>query len=245
MTHLNSNRTFLKLGSIVGTFILLTFLLFLVNKVNAQSFKFDPASPVVTSGGSVSFDLVASNPPAEKTAAVRITFPSNIQVTGFTQAAGALALKGQGCDSMFTGSTLCFDYSKLDGINFSDGEPLGTITITGLSDGSAAVTFGAGTMYLNGSDITGNVGTVTVGTAASGGGGTTTATGGSGGSNLPQTSVNISQISILMLLGMSAFVLAALTIAVKPTYVLNWAIFYKDNKFISSVLRSTEKKTEE
>ncbi|MFS8130575.1 MAG: LPXTG cell wall anchor domain-containing protein [Candidatus Dojkabacteria bacterium] len=176
-------KRFLIAGILVGGF----FLFGSTTKAEAQSFTLSPASGSITVSGTQVVQIIATNPPATNAASIRITVPTSLMtITGYTDGAGTLTLLGAGCSGgKYTASQVCVDLAVLGGGNITNGEVIGSFTLTGVADGLANANFVAGNKYVGGSDFTGVGGTYTIGA----GGGAPVDGGGATNQTLPTTGV--------------------------------------------------------
>lgn len=154
-------KRFLIAGILVGGF----FLFGSTTKAEAQSFTLNPASGSITVSGNQVVQIIATNPPAANAASIRITVPTSLMtVTAYTDGAGTLTLQGAGCSGgKFTANQVCVDLAVLGGGNITNGQVIGSFTLTGVADGVANANFVAGNKYVGSSEFTGVGGTYTIG----------------------------------------------------------------------------------
>lgn len=154
----------------IGLFFVAAFGFFtlssLANKVAAQSFSMSPNSGSITVSGTQAVQITAVNPPGSSNSAqIRISVPGSlVNVTNFSPPGGSyILLPGSGCSGTYTATQVCFDIAKTGGAFLTNGELLGTFTLTGVSDGIANINFGSGNRYTGQSDFTGTGASFTIG----------------------------------------------------------------------------------
>lgn len=162
--------------------VLITFFLFTTiasfafpKSTHAQSVELDSTSIPLNSQIQIPVQIQGS--PGAKTAALRIDFPNIVQLNSFTPSGSVIAITAE-CADFIDGNRLCMDISKIGTENFRSGDILGSLTLTGVSEGTANAVFGTDSFFLGGDTLTGTFATLTV----AGGGGGANAGGGTVGS---------------------------------------------------------------